>query len=325
MRYERDQQLYHGQGAHHPLAYGNGHGPSPPHAGFAPPRVMAPPPDKSVHHSYMQDYYHRLRMEIDLPHQLFPQNMQGIRDSSFHVRKLFDTYSTPCHPGAFLAMDCEMVGVASQRGNVRVEESALARVTLVDWYGTVLMDEYVKPDRPVTNYRTFVSGVTKEHLENAMDWKTCRQRVLRHLYYGGPMGEQRGGRCRRQWYPRILVGHGLENDLAALRIHHPWFLLRDTAKYEPFMQQGTSYHPTKGAGRERREQDFALYPCKLKSLAAHYLNREIQQTGRPHCAYEDAMAALSLYQLTATQWEAKVDYDVAQVRYLDRGWSVAPW
>ena len=42
--------------------------------------------------------------------------------------------------GKFVAMDCEMVGVGEDGGR-----SVLARVSIVNFHGQVLMDRYVKP------------------------------------------------------------------------------------------------------------------------------------------------------------------------------------
>jgi hypothetical protein len=44
------------------------------------------------------------------------------------------------------------------------EESALARVSLVNYNGALLLDEYVKPLERVTDFRTAVSGITPKHL-----------------------------------------------------------------------------------------------------------------------------------------------------------------
>jgi DNA polymerase III epsilon subunit-like protein len=62
----------------------------------------------------------------------------------------------------YVALDCEMVG-AGYKG----KHSILARVTMVDWDHNVILDEFVKPQRPVTDYRTFVSGITPEILDQA--------------------------------------------------------------------------------------------------------------------------------------------------------------
>ena len=58
-----------------------------------------------------------------------------------------------------VAMDCEMVGVGADG-----KDSILARVSLVNHFGVCLYDKFVLPREKVTDYRTFVSGVTKENL-----------------------------------------------------------------------------------------------------------------------------------------------------------------
>jgi len=171
-------------------------------------------------------------------------------------------------PDRFLALDCEMVGIG-QDGT----QSALARVSVMDWYGNVVMDEFIKPGRmKVTDYRSFVSGITPEILQQKafMDYATCRKRVMALL---------RG---------KILVGHALENDLGILRIHHPCWMLRDTAQYQPFMKVCAG----------------ALWPRRLQDLCQELLGRQVQVYGRPHCPREDAMAALDLYKLVANDWES---------------------
>ena len=67
----------------------------------------------------------------------------------------------------YLALDCEMCGTLTGK-------SMCARVVVVDWKGRAVLDEYVKPSEPVTDYRTFVSGITAEHLEGAPDLATVR-------------------------------------------------------------------------------------------------------------------------------------------------------
>lgn len=56
-------------------------------------------------------------------------------------------------------MDCEMVGVGPKG-----EDSILARVSIVNHFGVCLYDTFVLPREKVTDYRTFVSGVTPENL-----------------------------------------------------------------------------------------------------------------------------------------------------------------
>ncbi len=67
--------------------------------------------------------------------------------------KIFHSEKT----GKYLAIDCEMVGVGD--GGYR---SILARVSIVNYHGHVIMDKYVLPTEKVTDYRTAVSGITKQ-------------------------------------------------------------------------------------------------------------------------------------------------------------------
>ena len=60
-----------------------------------------------------------------------------------------------------LALDCEMVGVMekSQYTTVHIrsgEPSFLARVSIVNENGVCIYDKFVKPNQPVTNYRSII-------------------------------------------------------------------------------------------------------------------------------------------------------------------------
>jgi RNA exonuclease 4 len=182
----------------------------------------------------------------------------------------------------YVALDCEMVGIGSNG-----TKSSVARVTLVGWNGNVLLDEFIQQSQPVTDYRTFVSGVTEEDLENAlMNLATCTQRVLTLLH------------------DKVLVGHALKNDMKALGISHPWYMTRDTAKFEPFMQV--------------RFNDGILWPRKLKELCQLKLQREIQVLGKPHSSYEDAMAAMDLYRTVRRKWEKAIEYKLKKTNEIEK-------
>ena len=45
-------------------------------------------------------------------------------------------------------------------------ESALARVSIVNFHGAVILDQFVRPREKVTDYRTWVSGVREEDLRS---------------------------------------------------------------------------------------------------------------------------------------------------------------
>uniref|UniRef100_A0A7N0RC58 Exonuclease domain-containing protein n=1 Tax=Kalanchoe fedtschenkoi TaxID=63787 RepID=A0A7N0RC58_KALFE len=96
--------------------------------------------------------------------------------------------STDCSVTDALAMDCEMVGVGGNR-------SALGRVTLVNEWGNVVYDEYVRPIEHVVDYRTEISGIRHHHLKKAKTFQVAQKKVVEML---------KG---------RILVGHALRNDL----------------------------------------------------------------------------------------------------------------
>lgn len=66
--------------------------------------------------------------------------------------------------------------------------------------GSVLMDEYVQPQEPVTDYRTAVSGILPSHVkEGAISMQQAQQEVASVL---------KG---------RILVGHSVHHDLQVSR------------------------------------------------------------------------------------------------------------
>lgn len=160
-----------------------------------------------------------------------------------------------------VAMDCEMVGVSSL-GN----KSALGRVTLVNAWGNVVYDEYVRPVEYVVDFRTEISGIRPRDLKKAKNFNIVQKQVA----------EMING--------RTLVGHALHNDLKALLLTHPKKDIRDTSLYAPYLKEGRS--------------------SSLKNLAAQFLGAEIQNG--EHCPVEDARAAMLLYQKNRKQWERSV-------------------
>ncbi|XP_061358218.1 uncharacterized protein LOC133302462 [Gastrolobium bilobum] len=159
-----------------------------------------------------------------------------------------------------VAMDCEMVGVGE--GN----KSALGRVTLVNKWGNVIYDEFVRPIERVVDFRTKISGIRPRDLKKGKDFWTAQKNVA-ELIKG-----------------RILVGHALNNDFKALLLGHPKKDIRDTSEYQPFLKSS-----------KRRA---------LRHLAAELLGVKIQ-TGE-HCPIEDARAAMLLYQRNRKEWENSI-------------------
>lgn len=64
-------------------------------------------------------------------------------------------------PGPYVALDCEMVGVGPMGA-----ESTLARVSVINYFGAVLLDEFVQQKERVTDWRTQWSGVRAKDMIN---------------------------------------------------------------------------------------------------------------------------------------------------------------
>eukprot|EP00744_Colponema_vietnamica_P019807 GILI01028054.1.p1 GENE.GILI01028054.1~~GILI01028054.1.p1 ORF type:complete len:361 (-),score=69.64 GILI01028054.1:117-1124(-) len=172
-------------------------------------------------------------------------------------------------PTRIVALDCEMVGVGDKG-----ERSALARVSLVNYYGHVLYDQFVKPLEKITDYRTEYSGVRPVHMENAISFKQAQTEVAALIK------------------DRILVGHSLHNDLKVLLLTHPRPCIRDTSKCSLL-------------------RDKSKRPA-LRVLAKKHLDIQIQDG--EHDSVEDAKVALALYKKVRNQWEKKASLTVRKHR-----------
>lgn len=74
----------------------------------------------------------------------------------------------------YIALDCEMVGTGDNG-----KDNMLARVSLVNQHGCCVYDKFVKPRESITDYRTAVSGITPEKVENGKSfWKTSNYSIV---------------------------------------------------------------------------------------------------------------------------------------------------
>lgn len=139
----------------------------------------------------------------------------------------------------------------------------LIRVTIVDWRTrNPVLDRTVYPYGEVVDLNTRFSGVhsLKDGLiasdgtkYDTISFKEARELVFKYVSSS-----------------TIIIGHGLENDLIALRLLHSRVV--DTALRYP------TFKP--------------IYRVSLKQLAFKYLSREIQSGG--HDSSEDAIAAMDV-------------------------------
>ena len=155
--------------------------------------------------------------------------------------------------GRYIAIDCEMVGVGP---NPEID-SALARVSIVNYYGHQLYDSFVKPKEAVTDYRTPVSGITPALLSQARTLEAVQVDVAQLLE------------------GRILIGHAIRKDLAVMMLGHPQRDIRDTSRHPAFRLLAGGKTPG------------------LKKLAREVLGVEIQ--GGEHSSIEDARATILLF------------------------------
>ena len=152
------------------------------------------------------------------------------------------------------SIDCEMVLTTD-------DNYSLARISIVDWDGKIVLDSYILPSLPIKDYFTQYSGITPSHLQEVTTTLADMQSQLLQLLTP----------------TTVLLGHSLNSDLAAMKLTHPWII--DTSMLYP--------HPR---GLPLRSS--------LKYLTQKYLHREIQTNdGTGHDSVEDARAVLDLVKL----------------------------
>ncbi|XP_028136446.1 uncharacterized protein LOC114330483 isoform X1 [Diabrotica virgifera virgifera] len=162
------------------------------------------------------------------------------------------------HHGVY-AIDCEMC--------YTINGMELTKVTVVGVDGRLVYDSFVKPESAIIDYNTRFSGITEKDM-NRSSTKSLRE-VQNDL-----MGFISAS--------TILIGHGLENDLHALKIVH--YVIVDTAHCFPHVR-GLPF---------RRS---------LKELMYTNLNQHIQNSLHGHNSYEDAAACMELM-----LWKVRKDY-----------------
>mmetsp|Transcript_35576 Transcript_35576/g.38540 ORF Transcript_35576/g.38540 Transcript_35576/m.38540 type:complete len:649 (+) Transcript_35576:156-2102(+) len=194
-----------------------------------------------------------------------------------------------------VAIDCGMVrvGKARKRGKKNrgkpAPNLALRRVCIVGGKGQILLDETVKvmPQSISSGYQTkLAQQVSVQFLPKINGCgDDLNVGVLPEAAKKTAAGILKG---------RIIVGHSVDGDLAVLGLHnHPRDLLRDTAKYRPFLNNNG-------------------HSQSLDKLVKARLGKSIQRPGEFHTCEEDARGALDLYLNVWETWESNMKKPASQ-------------
>ena len=190
----------------------------------------------------------RIERPKPIPRRVKPHIMTEPSQSSASINA---GLSSPVDIGKYIALDCEMVGVG-ENGT----ESALARVSIVNYEGEQVYDSYVLPKETVTDWRTAVSGIKPSHMKDARTFEEVQTDVAELMK------------------DRIVVGHHLSHDFKALLLEHPRRATRDTSRLAKYRK-------------------MAGGAPKLSLLASELLGLDIQQGS--HSSVEDARACMLLF------------------------------
>lgn len=188
-----------------------------------------------------------------------------------------------------VTLDCEM-------GSPKVGtslDSVLIRISLVDFFTCqTLIDSLVAPDIDMQHYNTRYSGVTFAMMRNAVrrgeaiqGLKAARELFMKYVDAS-----------------TIIIMHGGQSDLKALRIIHPAHKIIDTYVLE-------SYYPSKEEqGQKKSLKDVCMRRCGIVVQDAKLAN------GRAagHDSMEDALAAREI----VCAWLKKIPDEQAMSPFL---------
>lgn len=199
-------------------------------------------------------------------------------------------------------------------GTAITGDSELIRLTAIDYLtGEVLINNLVQPDQPMQHLNTRYSGVT---------WKQLDDARRKHMCLIGKAGAREA--LWRFVGPRTaLIGHGVNNDLRALKWIHGAVVdsylvefkivqakkeaaaaaaaaeveanLERLVVQEAEVEQETENKTVPQPQPKKKKKPKGTGDLALKTLMKKYLDREIQMQGNMgHDSFEDALAARDL-------------------------------
>ncbi|KIY67575.1 hypothetical protein CYLTODRAFT_454307 [Cylindrobasidium torrendii FP15055 ss-10] len=145
----------------------------------------------------------------------------------------------------------------------------LARVSLVDYRGAILLDEIVQPTQAVVDYRTAETGCTPATFSHASPFLDTQSRVAQLIAN------------------KILVGHRLWDALSVLHLSHPAVSMRDMALFPPL---------------RRSLQRHAI--VDLSTLISAFMGRQIGRN--PVHSVEQARAVMDLFRSCESTIENRI-------------------
>jgi len=178
-------------------------------------------------------------------------SMNGIQGDWIKAKPFGDWCQS--YPQA-IAIDCEMCETQDPLSGAK-NTKALCRLSVVNAENPeeVLIDTLVKPSWPVTDYRTRINGVAKEHLDSVEFTLRHAQAFMMAL-------------CSEE---TVIVGHAVHNDLVALNMEH------DVVADSSFLFRG---------------KESPSSPVSLKDTVMSVMNESMPET---HDSVNDARKALA--------------------------------
>lgn len=180
----------------------------------------------------------------------------------------------------YFVLNCELVSIGH-------DSSAVARVTMINWDGEVVLDTFVQVPVPVTDFRD--TGISPELISssNRHAMSFAKVRLTVHQILKG----------------KILIGYNLQEHLTALGLSHPHSDIRDAVRFKMFQ-----YEEIDGVTGQR-----IVVRRSLLDLSCEFLNREHDYENEVFLSpIESCTVSLDLYKRFRQQWESYLVHEAHQ-------------